>query len=92
MEEKWNTHLLCKPSQVRPFPVYPDWQLHKKLPIELVQLALSSQGNVALEHSSTSVFRRDNNFNKCKKIFNTVLNTFMCTCELIFRIHTHHHR
>ena len=46
---------LCKPSQVRPFPVYPDWQEHKKLPIVLVQLALSSQGNVPLEHSSTSL-------------------------------------
>ena len=46
--------LLRIPSQVRPFPVYPDWQWHKKLPIVLVQLALVSQGNVALEHSSRS--------------------------------------
>ena len=80
MEEKWNTHFLCKPSQVRPFPVYPDWQLQKKLPIVLVQLALLSQGNVSLEHSSKSVYQRDNNFNKCENV-NTILNTFMCTCE-----------
>ena len=46
--------LLRIPSQVMPFPVYPDWQWHKKLPIVLVQLALVSQGNVALEHSSRS--------------------------------------
>ena len=43
-----------KPSHIVPFPEYPEWHEHVKLPLLLLQLAFMSQVSVPIAHSSIS--------------------------------------